>query len=786
MFNFSHSNRIAWKLIIGLVMFSTVLTVGTTALQLWAEYDRDISAIDQRFELVERSYTKALAEAVWEADTNNLEILVRGISDFPDFAHAEVLDEDGKLITAGGLHKNEDEILKSFQLYNTFRGERVRVGTLEVVASLTNVYARTWDRVGLLLVTNAFTMALVAAFVFALVYQLLTRHLEAIARFAMNLNFTEKTADLDIGRGNRTRAPDELDDLVAALNKMKTKLFNAFLGERQFSDELEIRVQGRTRELLEEVKMRKSTAEKLALSESRIRDIAESGSDWMWEMGPDLRFTYMSGSAFKNGSYKQSDAIGLHRSDLAVGVEDKEKWQEHMMDQENHKPFRNFEYKIKPPNGEYAHVRVSGKPIFNNDGSFMGYRGVGANITVEVEASERALKAQAELHVLSSAVKQNPSAVFITNRAGEIEFVNDQFVKLTGYSADDAIGQNPRILKSSDTPPEVYKEIWKHIVSGKEWRGEIKDRRRDGTSFWAYATIAPVKNKAGEITHFVATHEDITNRKSVEANLRDATERAEDANRTKSELMANMSHELRTPLNAIIGFSDTMLNAVFGEIGNARYAEYTRDIHDSGIHLLDLINDILDVSAIEAGKLDLRSEPLETEQLLAACIKLVKHRADNGGIAIERHIEKNIPNFLGDGRRVKQVLLNLLSNAVKFTPENGKVKVSICTAMGGGIQFMVEDTGIGMDEDGIKTALTQFGQVDSNLARKYEGTGLGLPLTKSLIEAHGGTLDIRSRLGFGTTAVASFPPERSIRQDSDATEMVRVDDVENGGKQTIH
>lgn len=786
MLNFSSSKRIAWKLISSLIVFSMLLTVGTTAIQLWTEYDRDIRAIDQRFDLVERSYTKALADAVWEADTENVGIMLRGITEFPDFVHAQILDENAKLIVSAGKHQDKDEISKSYLLFSTFRGKQVHVGTLEVAASLTGVYARAWDRVGLILMTNAFTMALVAAFVFALVYQLLTRHLEAISRFAINLDFTEKTADLDLGRGNRSSGPDELDDLVLALNKMKSKLFNAFTEERRFSEELEVRVRGRTRALLEEVKTRKRTTKDLALSESRLRDIAESGSDWMWEMGPDLCFTYMSGGAYKNAAYEQANVIGRHRSELAADVEDKEKWQEHMINLESHKPFRDFEYKLKSPSDEYVHVRVSGKPIFDDNGLFMGYRGVGSNITAEVEASVRALKAQADLHVLSSAMEQNPSAVFITSREGKIEFVNDKFTQLTGYSADEAIGQNPRILKSADTPPEVHKEIWERIINGMEWRGEIKDRCRNGNSFWAYATIAPVKNEAGEITHFVATHEDITARKSVEESLRDATERAKVANRTKSELMANMSHELRTPLNAIIGFSDTMLNEVFGEIGNERYAEYTRDIHDSGIHLLDLINDILDVSAIEAGKLDLRSEPLEAEPLLNACIKLVKHRADTSNVALERHIEKGLPNLLGDGRRMKQILLNLLSNAVKFTPENGKVTVSISTATDGGVRVMVEDTGIGMDEAGIEIALAQFGQVDSDLSRKYEGTGLGLPLTKSLVEAHQGTLDIRSRLGFGTTVVVDFPVERSLPQDSEATEVVRVDGVENDGKRLIH
>lgn len=762
MLNFPYTNRIAWKLIRGLVLFSMLLTVVTTAAQLWTEYDRDVRAIDERFDLLERSYADALAEAVWEADTNNIELMVRGITKFPDFVHAEMLDEDGNVIAATGLHKVQDAIRRSYPLYNTFRGEQVLVGTLEVAASLNNVYARTWDRVGLILLANALTIALVAVFVFALLYQLLTRHLVAISKFATNLNFSEQIKDLDLNRTRTAGDPDEIDDLVLALNKMKSKLFTSYADQRQSADELEVRVRDRTRALLEEVKERKSTAQKLVLSEHRLRDIAESGSDWMWEMGPDLRFTYISASALNNGAYGQSDVIGRHRSEFAADVDDKEKWQAHMLDLENHRSFRNFEYKIKSLSGGFSHIRVSGKPIFDDGGTFLGYRGIGANITAEVEASERARKAQADLHVLSSAMEQNPSAVFITNRAGKIEFVNDKFVQLTGYSAVEAIGQNPRILKSPDTPAEVHKKIWLRITNGTEWRGEIKDQRRDGSSFWAYATIAPVKDEAGEITHFVATHEDITARKSVEAELRDATERAEIANRAKSELMANMSHELRTPLNAIIGFSDTMINGVFGEIENKRYAEYTHDIHDSGTHLLDLINDILDMSAIEAGKLELREEPLEMKQLLDGCVKLVRHRADTAGVAVECHIEKDLPRLLGDGRRMKQIFLNLLSNAVKFTPENGKVMVSIRTAMDGAVQCEVKDTGIGMDEVGIEIAMAQFGQVDSDLSRKYEGTGLGLPLTKNLIEAHQGTLELRSHMGIGTTAVVSFPLERSV------------------------
>jgi signal transduction histidine kinase len=298
----------------------------------------------------------------------------------------------------------------------------------------------------------------------------------------------------------------------------------------------------------------------------------------------------------------------------------------------------------------------------------------------------------------------------------------------------------------------------------------LNDRHKNGEAFWAYATIAPVKNAAGEITHFVATHEDISERKIAEQKLREATERAEVASRTKSELMANMSHELRTPLNASIGFSDTMLHEVFGPMNNARYRDYTLDIHESGKHLLELINDILDVSAIEAGKLELRQSAIELEPVIRTCIKLVQLRADAGAVTLAYHLQPHLPELFGDERRIKQVLLNILSNAVKFTQEGGKVTLSAMSAADGGLRVEIQDNGIGMDEVGIRIALSPFGQVDSKLARKYEGTGLGLPLTKSLVEAHDGVLEIQSHLGSGTTVVVQFPPERSIENANRPTE----------------
>ncbi len=256
---------------------------------------------------------------------------------------------------------------------------------------------------------------------------------------------------------------------------------------------------------------------------------------------------------------------------------------------------------------------------------------------------------------------------------------------------------------------------------------------------------------------------EIGERLEAEQRILAAHEAAENANRSKSLFLANMSHELRTPLNAISGFADIMEKEMFGPLGDPHYKEYARDIHASGHHLLAIIDDILDLSRVEAGHSGFDGTESTIEDVVASCIPLVRRRAEEGEVSLYTNIERDLPRLVVDVRRVKQILINLLSNAVKFTEPGGRIEVFARMNGEDALEITVKDNGIGMRAEDIPKALEPFGQIDASLTRKYEGTGLGLTLVKQMTEAHGGSLHIDSQLGVGTAVTVRFPANRVVK-----------------------
>jgi signal transduction histidine kinase len=310
-----------------------------------------------------------------------------------------------------------------------------------------------------------------------------------------------------------------------------------------------------------------------------------------------------------------------------------------------------------------------------------------------------------------------------------------------------------------------------------KWRAFFAclDRREPFTDFVYLNKIArggrycsnsgkPLFDDSGHFLGYRGSSRDVTESIRAEARLREALTAAEAANRAKSEFLAGMSHELRTPLNAIIGFSDMLRSGLCEAQGHHKVQEYAADIHYSGQHLLEIINDILELSRVEAGQLELHEEEIDVGAAVAACLRLVVQRAEEGGVVLRSPEDKDLPHLLACATRFKQILLNLLSNAVKFTPSGGAVTVFAAIDGDGAMAVTVADTGIGMTADELLIAMQPFRQVDHSVSRRFEGTGLGLPLTKAFVELHGGRLVIDSAPGVGTTACVVFPAARVVRR----------------------
>lgn len=388
-------------------------------------------------------------------------------------------------------------------------------------------------------------------------------------------------------------------------------------------------------------------------------------------------------------------------------------------------------------------VEVHGYPVFDESGAVRQMIEYSIDITERKEAEE-------EINKLYRAVEQSPATVVITDTEGIIEYVNPRFTQLTGYTLKEAIGQNPRILKSDTMSPDVYKTLWDTIKGGGEWRGEFLNKKKSGDLFWEEAHISPIFDKDDNMTHFLAIKQDITERKETLNALEAAKEAAQAANVSKSEFLANMSHEIRTPMNAVIGMTSLLLDTPL----EAEQADYMETIRGSGEALLTIINDILDFSKIEAGKLALENSTFNLRSCVEEALDLLAQKAVENNIELVFYMEDKVPEGIwGDVTRLRQVLVNLLSNAAKFTP-SGEIFVHVRKLSDNGgptLQISVTDTGIGIPKDRRDSLFQPFSQVDASTTRKFGGTGLGLTISKQLCQKMGGDMWVESEEGGGST-----------------------------------
>lgn len=397
--------------------------------------------------------------------------------------------------------------------------------------------------------------------------------------------------------------------------------------------------------------------------------------------------------------------------------------------------------------GKLTWWRTVLNPVRNDAGHIYRIIGTSTNSTEHKQTEEK-------LKTLSFAIQQSPTVVVITDPEGNIEYINPTFTGHTGYTEEEVIGQNPRILKSGLMEDRVYEEFWKTILAGNVWHGEFHNKKKNGELYWEDAIVSAIVNQKGVITNFVAVKEDITEKKKLWVDLIASKEKAEESDRLKTAFLANISHEIRTPMNGILGFAELLKEP---HLTGEEQTEYIELINQSGHRMLALINDIIDISRIEAGETMLQIEPTPINQLLQHLCTFFRPLAANkklvlscrNGMSDEESIIET------DSTKLTQILTNLVQNGLKFTIA-GEVGIGY-SRKGEYLEFYVVDSGIGIPDEMRESIFERFRQVDNSLTRHHEGSGLGLSISKAYVEMLGGTIRVESREGNGSKFIFTLP-----------------------------
>jgi PAS domain S-box-containing protein len=501
--------------------------------------------------------------------------------------------------------------------------------------------------------------------------------------------------------------------------------------------------------------------ESLGRSEARLADFAEAASDWLWEMDGSLRFSYLSSGFEAKSGIDRTTWLGRARWELPGVDLDGEPWRALVARLETHQHFRDMRVSYVDAAGERHHLRISGRPVIDADGTFSGYRGVATDETREVlERQTRVTLQQRFLDALDS----TSDAIALCDPQDRLVLYNRNFQQCIEERV-------PGVLR----PGIIFEDFIRDIARGGYYdiarenlerfiehrlydHRNVPSRRVHHLGDGQWSQVEEFPTREGGV---IQIRRDITEQVLRENELVAAKDQAEVASRAKTEFLANMSHELRTPLNAILGFSEVISSEVLGPV-EERYLEYVRDIHASGLHLLALISDILDLSKIEAGKFELNEENVDIPDLVEGSMRLVENLAAGAGIRFDVEIPRHGLSIRADSRKIKQIMINLLSNAITFTSPGGRIDVRVGVDSNGCTFLEIGDTGAGMTAEEVERAIEPFVQLEDVTSRLHEGSGLGLSLAKALTEQHQGELRIESVKGEGTRVLVILPADRTV------------------------
>ncbi|MDP6811592.1 MAG: PAS domain S-box protein [Alphaproteobacteria bacterium] len=483
-------------------------------------------------------------------------------------------------------------------------------------------------------------------------------------------------------------------------------------------------------------------------SEQRLRDFADTAGDWLWEMGPDLRFTYMSERVADFTGKPAAWHIGKTRTMVSDPERDEAAWRQHFEDLEQRRPFRDFQFFRRDDNGRKQWFNTNGKPRFDGDGNFLGYRGAASDITARKNAEIRVKE-------LAAIVASTDDSIFSVSRDGTIASWNPACERLYGYTAEEAIGQRGRLLSGDEEQAQSQQAFWQQVLRGEPVEQvEVTRTHKDGRPLTIALTLSPILDDVGEIVGASGIGRDITEQKRAETSIADQRDELQRMNQQKNRLFSIIAHDLRTPFNSLLGFSE-ILASHSDNLERKEVGDYARMVHESAQQAHELLENLLEWARLQMGRRTSEPRPLDVTAAINAALNLAGANAAQKEIALERGDIAVLTAF-ADPAMVETVLRNLVANAVKFTDAGGSVTVS-AQRREKTIAITVSDTGIGIANDRL-AGLFDMSTATSTIGTAGEkGTGLGLHLCKDLMELQGGDIEAESTPGQGSTFRVTLP-----------------------------
>jgi hypothetical protein len=523
--------------------------------------------------------------------------------------------------------------------------------------------------------------------------------------------------------------------------------------------------------------IRDTTERKLA--EKNLRDnllrqetILQTAMDGFWLTDMHGNLLEVNESYCRMSGYSSEELLSLNIADLVFNASTEElalHIQKVMAQGED-----RFEYNQRRKDGSSFHVMIN-----------MQYQHLGGGFMVAF-LQDITQRKQDENHfkLLVRAIEQCPISIVITDKNANIEYVNPKFTEATGYTFDEVISENARILQSGKQSQQFYKEFWNTILTGNDWKGEFQNKKKDGELFWEYSTISSIVNHSGDITHFIAVKEEITGQKKMIVELVEAKEKAEESDRLKSSFLANMSHEIRTPMNGILGFADLLREP---GLSGQQQEDYLSIIEKSGARMLNIISDIIDISKVDSGQMKVKLSETNINDQIEFVSNFFRTEAEQKGIQIlvKNTLARQQIILKTDKEKLSAILVNLMKNAIKFT-KKGSIEIGCGVVETHGraslhdsastMEFYVRDTGIGIRPDQQKYIFDRFRQGSETLNKSYEGAGLGLSISKAYVEMIGGKIRVESIAGKGSTFFFTIPYEPFLPEEI-STEKVNPADA---------